>query len=739
MNYNKNIKYNVSDLTEIKKETKKLVVKKENIPLIVETLNSWNECILNGTKPEPRIENLELGDFTISYDEFKIAFDYGMLTNQHYLKLKKEYLEKNTEEKEREEEEGEEGEEEEDKEEEEKEKEENVVKKDPLIIMESKLDLLLPSMSKDGLFNMMTYEFAKHQKLSNEVEFHYITPREDTTNLNKCEESCKEKIELIRSKSYNDKKVHFITVDLSNNGIQAGHVTPIIVTKGNIFEFDSVGHGLYFRKGEYSVESMQQTDETSCRPILIDEFDDFMKVLENFSLENPNSSISEELNNYLKQFFSENKKEYFVDSNNPDLLEPVEGLEKAQKEMNLLASMGYLDQATELFFKKRRLALLPFIILKHSQSLSSLTKILEFLQKIKSVMENHPENIDLEKYTHLIIMTDKLKNHIERYTIQKRAFDKKTNELKFININYFDIKTRLKQVKALSIMCKNGLIKKLEDIEEYKHNGNDNTKANIATVNKEWIDLSNKSDENLKLLEEKLNKNDITLYDIEDLFCDFETFVNIEKLEEKSKKKLFNIIAESGDANTIDIIMDKYRLNKSNLLELISLAVEKENYELMNDLIGRDDKDIIYDLVYLAIENKNTKLAETLIKKEIINENQFIQVEDNSISEKEGENNLYKILINKKYEEGNTLLHIAIMNKDKELMSKLFDKEINVDIKNDKNQTPLDIAKSINDSEILSLVEEGIKKVKFKKTFEMKKSLSNDFNKKLEKTTEIYK
>ncbi len=752
MSYSKNVKYNNSDLVDIKKETKKLVLKKEDVPLIVETLGNWNECILNWTRPEPRIEKLELGDFTISYDEFKIAFDYGVLTNQHYLRLKKEYLREDIVEEYDDEYEYEEKYR---REEEniikkdsveniiEKDTVENVIKKDQLEIMESRLDLLLPSISKDGVFNMMICEFAKHQKLSNEVEFHYITPRRDTNILNECKESCREKIELIKSESFNDGKIHFITVDISNNDIQAGHVTPIIVSNGNIFEFDSIGYGLYFRKNEYSIESVQQTDETSCRTILIDEFDDFMKVLENFLSKNSNNSISEELNNYLKQFFSENKKEYFLNSDEPESLELVEGLEKEQKKMNSLLEAGFnREQAIELFVKSRRLVLLPFIVLKHSQSLSSLTKILGFLQKIKSVMENHPEDIDLVKYSHLIVMTDKLKNHIERYTIQKKAFDKKTEKLKDITINCFDIKTRLKQVKALSIMCKNGLIKKLEDIEEYRHNGNDNevdnTKANVAIVKREWIDFSNQADKNLKLLETELDRNNTNLYDLENLFYNFETFINIEKLEEKSKRKLFNIIAENGNDDTIDIIMDKYIFNQPNLIELISLAVEKENYELMNDLIKRGNETIIYDLACSAVENKNTELIITLIKKEIINENQFIQVENNSIFEKENDNDLYKILINRKYEEGNTLLHIAIMNKDKELINKLFDKKINTDIKNDINQTPLDIAKSINDSEILFLVEERIEKLKFEKIFENNRNLLSDL-KNLEETTEVHK
>ncbi len=756
MSYSKNVKYNNSDLVDIKKETKKLVLKKEDIPLIVETLGNWNECILNWTRPEPRIEKLELGDFTISYDEFKIAFDHGVLTNQHYLRLKREYLREDiVEEYDDEYDDEYEYEEEYRREEEniikkdpveniiEKDPTENVVEKGPLEIMESRLDLLLPSMSKDGVFNMMIYEFAKHQQLSDKVEFHYVTPRKDTKIRNECIESCREKIELIKSESFNDGKIHFITVDISNNDIQAGHVTPIIVSNGNIFEFDSIGYGLYFRKNEYSIESVQQTDETSCRTILIDEFDDFMKILENFLSKNSNDSISEELNNYLKQFFSENKKEYFLNSDEPESLELVEGLEKEQKKMNSLLEAGFnREQAIELFVKSRRLVLLPFIVLKHSQSLSSLTKILGFLQKIKSVMENHPEDIDLEKYSHLIVMTDKLKNHIERYTIQKKAFDKKTKKLNDITINCFDIKTRLKQVKALSIMCKNGLIKKLEDIEEYRHNGNDNevdnTKANVAIVKREWIDFSNQADKNLKLLETELDRNNTNLYDLENLFYNFETFINIEKLEEKSKRKLFNIIAENGNDDTIDIIMDKYKFNQSNLIELISLAAEKENYELMDDLVKRGGETTIYDLACLAAENKNAKLIVALIKKEIINENQFIQVENNSIFEKENDNDLYKILINRKYEEGNTLLHIAIMNKDKELINKLFDKKINTDIKNDINQTPLDIAKSINDSEILSLVEERIEKLKFEKIFENNGNLLSDL-KNLEETTEVHK
>ncbi len=184
--------------------------------------------------------------------------------------------------------------------------------------------------------------------------------------------------------------------------------------------------------------------------------------------------------------------------------------------------------------------------------------------------------------------------------------------------------------------------------------------------------------------------------------------------------------------------MDKYKFNQSNLIELISLAAEKENYELMDDLVKRGGETTIYDLACLAAENKNAKLIVALIKKEIINENQFIQVENNSIFEKENDNDLYKILINRKYEEGNTLLHIAIMNKDKELINKLFDKKINTDIKNDINQTPLDIAKSINDSEILSLVEERIEKLKFEKIFENNGNLLSDL-KNLEETTEVHK
>lgn len=524
----------------IKEQTSGITIKNDDIKNLTKILKEWNDCYLSKEEPKKELEEIKIDNFTLSYEEFKNLLDNGLLSNQYYINSSKDILELR----------------------------ENSLSsiKNP-DILEAYLDRMMPSMSKDGIFNMMTYNLAKHSSVSNEIELHYAI---NNTNSDKI--GFKNLNDNIIEKSKTDKKLHFVLTDTNKTKkiTNSGHVTPYIIMNGEIFEFDSVStRGV----GEgYATKYLQQTDNTSCKTIAIREVDNFLKILENFD------SI-EEFSSYLKQFFSKNKIEYYIDL-------PTYSLREGPK------LEGDLDEMK----KNRRLAILPFPVIKNSQSLSSLENTLIFIQNLekkhKGIFGSEKEEF-IKKYKHILEMKDSLDKLIKRFKIRK-----KISKNKITNINAYTLKERLRQAKVLAILLENGLTKSLEDIREYKNT--EKGKAALATVDKNWIrEINNKTEDNIKNRKNRISENN-------------ELNIGKEKIENKNLNEKQKVDTKNYN--------DDIELNLTKTEKLEQQYKEKnKTYE----------KDIIYEIEKKIPLKKLLKkeffTASKIVEQQILNQNELSQ------------------------------------------------------------------------------------------------------------------
>lgn len=433
-------------MSVIKEQTSDITIKEEYVRTLTEIMQNWNDCILYGEDPKRELEKIEIDNFNFSYDEFKNLVDSGILSTQYYTNYFRGIPELEGR---------------------------PLSTVEDLDILEANLDIMMPSMSKDGIFNMMIYNLAKHSSISDKVELHYVS-----NNIgNKIPDilaGFKNLNENIIKKSGTNGKVHFILADISKteDKVISGHIIPYIIIDGEIFEFDAISSGPLLGNEHYSTKYLQQTDQTSCRAIAIREVDNFLKILKNLN------SV-EKFSKYLKQFFSKDKIEYYVDPLTNSLREgPKEAEDPNEAKRN------------------RRLAILPFPITKNSQSYSAFEVFMNFIQNLEENHKDLPDN-EKEKFIrenkHILEMKDKIVKLTKRFGIQKKISKNETKK-----INAYTLKERLRQAKVLSILTENGLIKSLEDVEEYKNT--EKGKAAIATINEEWIkDIMNNITEINKL------------------------------------------------------------------------------------------------------------------------------------------------------------------------------------------------------------------------------------------------
>ncbi len=515
---------------EIKDKTAGIKIKTEDINDLTIKLKEWNDCVLNKKEPKDELKEIQIDDFIFTYDEFKNLVDNGLLSQDYYKNIKYENNKDN---------------------------------------LEADLDQLMPSMSKDGIFNMMIFNLAKHSSISDKVELHYLNAKEANKKVHPILQiseklnSNKISINNIIEESKEDGKVHFILGDIASkeDGIEiSSHVTPYIVVNGEIFEFDSVAGYKNFSENpnEYSTSYIQQSEQTSCKAIAIREVDNFLKMLKNFD------SI-EEFSGYLKQFFSENRKEYYVD---PDDLD------------------GDLIEGAE---KNARLAILPFPILKNSQSLSSLKKTLIFIQNLNKKyesLEDEKKEEFIKKYKHILEMEDKLKKLIKRFEIQKRV--KRGEEA--VNINAYTLKERLRQAKTLAILLEKGKTKSLENVEDYRNT--EKGKTALATVNKEWIkEINNNSVEN--------NEKEFTFLTTEGISLVKHNLKTIKNLNELTKI-IYNIdLTEIKSYHgSMDINNKNIETLNNALIYFIKNNEQNEFKEFLNAF-----RDAIEDFNYTKLKN----------------------------------------------------------------------------------------------------------------------------------------
>ncbi len=430
-------RYTKNDILDIKNQVSHLNLDQKDILDFAEIFLEWKECLKTKQEPNSKFKEIKIDNFIFTYEEFKKLIDNKLLSTQYY--------------------------------------DENIseVKELQLLMEKKQLDFVFPSLAKNGIFNMMIYNLAKHSPTHNNVELHYITP--ENTNFDSIKE-INNKIENIVYNSKDDGKAHFIlTDDFSKKEDKSGHVVPYIIMDKKIFMFDSMGWNYCNDKNIdfYSIGSfLQQTDRSSCRAIAIREIDSFLKMLEKFD------SIKE-FSKYLEQFFpTEDKKIQFI---NPE--QPYESL----------IDEPMIDRNNKKYKHNRRLGIAPLPILKFSQSISSLKEILDFS---KILEQKCSDTESREKYKYILEMTNKLDSLIKRLETLKVRNNKVENEQnnEYNNINYYALRERIRHAKILSILYDKGLIKKLENINSYKNN--EEHTAAIATVDNNWIDNTKEKTEN---------------------------------------------------------------------------------------------------------------------------------------------------------------------------------------------------------------------------------------------------
>lgn len=697
----------------------------EDISKLILRFYDFVRCLENKTEPEKESEEINGIDFR--YNDIKILYDLGLISNKNFLesfdvnRIIPEEVEYGSHDFEY------------------------------LSKVYGNFDLVLPNFTKDGMYNLLIESLKNHPNALEKSEINYIVAYENNRKINVIsndeerekhrknkESSFKKRIDKIKEISKNDKKAHFVLTDMSpeNIGNRTGHITPYVIIDGNIFEFDSIGIGIYEGK-EYSTKFIQQSDRTSCRTIAIKEIEDFLKMLDKISVD--------EFLDYLKQFFPENNEElYFVSEKEEKLI--LEEKNKKEKQSNAKKDDFEEDndkkkeqeqkyKLESKNIKNKRRVLLPFPVIKHLQSETNLNEILEALE---GSLENYEK-----RFVRLCeaIDKEKLRKLIKKYNLKNMPVE---NSNKFTNINSYDITQKLKQFDILRQMYEKGLI--VDNCEIIRDNNG------IITFNKDFFEYLDKVNKNTELLENKLQENNINLTNIEDLIYSFDGIqVNLGKLEKDSRTTLFNIFIEeyNNDIDKINFLMENFKISGENLAELISLSIEKENYSLMNNLIKVGNEEILSDLVHFAIKNKNKKLFETLVKENIINDNKFIPIDSSVILEeiKKGENEVIDILLDQKGlqidpfetdKQKNNLLHLAVINGNSKLIAKLFENGIYESLMDEENflhKTPNDCVEDINNEEIKKKVESLLntidERIEYKKTFELNGSLydiKNEFN-----------
>lgn len=136
----------------IKEQTSGITIKNDDIKNLTKILKEWNDCYLSKEEPKKELEEIKIDNFTLSYKEFKSLVDNKLLSTQYYTSP---FMNMS------------------------KIRGKPISEIDDLDILEANLDIMMPSMSKDGIFNMMTYNLAKHSSISNEVELHYVDSNTD--------------------------------------------------------------------------------------------------------------------------------------------------------------------------------------------------------------------------------------------------------------------------------------------------------------------------------------------------------------------------------------------------------------------------------------------------------------------------------------------------------------------------------------------------------------------------------
>ncbi len=183
--------------------------------------------------------------------------------------------------------------------------------------------------------------------------------------------------------------------------------------------------------------------------------------------------------------------------------------------------------------------------------------------------------------------------------------------------------------------------------------------------------------------------------DLKEIFKDHEDII------EKSIKYKKNTIAETAITYSDDI----NRLNKENQSYLM-IAILYDNLPMFKKLLETDIKlDIVDDnreqAIFYAIKNPNKEYFELLIEKNV-ELNGFNLKGENTLIYAYSNNRkdccLYllerNVHVNHLDKDGNTVLHYAIKNEDIDFSIKLIDNGADIFIKNNQQETPLDIAKN---------------------------------------------
>lgn len=261
------------------------------------------------------------------------------------------------------------------------------------------MDKYFPSLSKAGIIVILNYISTKYQEMSDIIKMHYIFSKyESHIDLTNCQ---KQELKNIINESKKIKKVHFVLLDSSptNDKSVSDHITFLIIINGLCFNFDS--SGISFLEDEYgAVGFKQQSEQTSCKSISLGEMEKSIIELKTFVEKYGQDNTVDNYCIYLKSFYSENKKAFFVTD-----------FEKIEDDITKKIEDGSN-------YGKRRAIILPFWALNYIQSKKNLKYICDHYKTLKNYYEEcGTTNRELEENT------EKLSKLVEECEKNKDGFN----------------------------------------------------------------------------------------------------------------------------------------------------------------------------------------------------------------------------------------------------------------------------------------------------------------------------